>query len=218
MDKGTRDDYDLISIHDSENERNLVSRVIEWLKMMDGESPYKISRLQHCLQTATRAEEDGADTETIVCALLHDIGDVISPSNHSQVSAALLRPYISEKNYWIVLNHGLFQGYYWMHHYDKDRNLRDQYKDHPYYQDCIDFCANWDQKSFDPEYKTKSLEYFVPMIEQIFSKEPKCVISCFFLFAPTPGNSSKTLFRVFLFLLFGYIFLRLWEIIRGGLW
>ena len=83
MDKGTRDDYDLISIHDSENERNLVSRVIEWLKMMDGESPYKISRLQHCLQTATRAEEDGADTETIVCALLHDIGDVISPSNHS---------------------------------------------------------------------------------------------------------------------------------------
>mgnify|MGYP000627216888 CR=1 FL=1 len=85
MDKGTRDDYDLISIHDSENERNLVSRVIEWLKMMDGESPYKISRLQHCLQTATRAEEDGADTETIVCALLHDIGDVISPSNHSQI-------------------------------------------------------------------------------------------------------------------------------------
>ena len=73
MDKGTREDYDLISIHDSENERNLVSRVIEWLKMMDGESPYKISRLQHCLQTATRAEEDGADTETIVCALLHDI-------------------------------------------------------------------------------------------------------------------------------------------------
>jgi len=90
MDHGTKNDYDLIAIHDSENERNLIFRVIEWLKMMDGESPYQISRLQHSLQTATRAEEDGADTETIVCALLHDIGDIISPSNHSQVSAALL--------------------------------------------------------------------------------------------------------------------------------
>ena len=103
MDKGTRDDYDLIAVHDSENERSLVTRVIEWLKMMDGESPYKITRLQHSLQTATRAEADGADTETIVCALLHDIGDVISPSNHSQVSAALLRPYISEKTIGLFL-------------------------------------------------------------------------------------------------------------------
>ena len=30
--------------------------------------------------------------------------------------------------------------------------------------------------------------------------------------------SSSDYVRVFLFLLFGYIFLRLWEIIRGGLW
>ena len=112
MDQGTKEDYDLIALHDSENARELSTRVIEWLKMMDGHSPYQISRLQHSLQTASRAEEDGADTETIVCALLHDIGDVISPANHSQVSAALLRPYISEKNYWIVLHHGLFQGYY----------------------------------------------------------------------------------------------------------
>ena len=173
MDHGNREDYDLIAIHDSENERSLVKRVIEWLKMMDGDSPYQVSRLEHCLQTATRAEKDGADTETIVCALLHDIGDVISPVNHSQASAAILRPYISEKNYWIVLNHGLFQGYYWMHHYDEDRNLRDRYKDHTYYQDCIDFCSKWDQKSFDPDYETKSLDYFIPMIEEIFSREPR---------------------------------------------
>ena len=172
MDQGTKEDYDLIALHDSENERGLPIRVIEWLKMMDGQSPYQISRLQHSLQTATRAEKDGADTETIVCALLHDIGDVISPANHSQVSAALLRPYISEKNYWIVLHHGLFQGYYWMHHYDQDKNSRDEHKNHPYYQDCIDFCANWDQKSFDPNYKSKSLEHFIPMIDEIFSRDP----------------------------------------------
>ena len=176
MDHGTRDDYDLVAMHDSENARNMAKRVIEWLKMMDGDSPYQISRLQHCLQTATRAENDGADTETIVCALLHDIGDVLSPVNHSQASAAILRPYISEKNYWIVLNHGLFQGYYWMHHYDEDRNLRDQHKDHPYYQDCIDFCAKWDQKSFDPDYEEKPLNHFIPMIEEIFSREPRSFV------------------------------------------
>ncbi len=176
MNDGTKNDYDLIAIHDSENERQLFNRVINWLEMMDGESPYKISRLQHCLQTATRAENDGADTETIVCALLHDIGDVISPSNHSQVSAALLRPYISEKNYWIVLNHGLFQGYYWMHHYDENRNLRDKHKNHPYYKDCVDFCSKWDQVSFDPDYETKTLEYFTPMIKEIFLREPRSFV------------------------------------------
>ena len=176
MDQGTKEDYDLVAIHDSVNERNLSKRVIHWLQMMDGDSPYQISRLQHSLQTATRAEEDGADVETIVCALLHDIGDVISPSNHSQASAALLRPYINEKNYWIVLHHGLFQGYYWMHHYDEDRDSRNRYKDHPYYQDCIDFCSKWDQKSFDPNYKTKSLEYFIPMIKKIFSRDPRSFV------------------------------------------
>ena len=172
MDEGTREDYDLIASHDSENIKGLLKRVIQWLKMMDGDSPYRISRLQHCLQTATRAEKDGADKETIVCALLHDIGDVISPSNHSQVSAALLRPYVSEKNYWIVLNHGLFQGYYWMHHYDKDRDARDKLKDHPYYEACVEFCARWDQVSFDPNYDTYSLEHFIPVLKEVFSKEP----------------------------------------------
>jgi len=176
MDQGVKEDFDLVAIHDLENQNSMLERVIEWLKMMDGDSPYQISRLQHCLQTATRAEQDGADTETIVCALLHDIGDVISPVNHSQASASILKPYISEKNYWIVLNHGLFQGYYWTHHYDRDRNTRDQYKDHPYYQDCIDFCAKWDQKSFDPGFKEKPLEYFIPLIEKIFSRTPQSFV------------------------------------------
>ena len=172
MDQGTKEDYDLVSIHDSKNERSLSKRIIQWLQMMDGDSPYQISRLQHSLQTATRAEEDGADIETIVCALLHDIGDVISPSNHSQVSAALLRPYISEKNYWIVLHHGLFQGYYWMHHYDEDRDSRNRYKDHPYYQATVAFCANWDQNCFDPDYPSKPLEHFAPMVRNIFARKP----------------------------------------------
>ena len=129
MEHGTRADYDLVFEHEAENMQSQTDRVIQWLEMMDGDSPYQISRLDHCLQAATRAERDGADEETIVCALLHDIGDVIAPANHSQVAAALLRPYVSDKNYWVVLHHGLFQGYYWMHHYDQDRNARERLTD-----------------------------------------------------------------------------------------
>jgi len=173
MDHATRADYDLVFAHDADNIAGHAARVIAFLNMMDGESPYQISRLDHCLQTATRAERDGADEETIVCALLHDIGDVIAPANHSQAAAALLRPYVSDKNHWIVLHHGLFQGYYWMQHYDQDRNARDQLADHPYYQECVDFCANWDQPSFDPDYQSESLDHFIPMIERLFARPPQ---------------------------------------------
>jgi predicted HD phosphohydrolase len=176
MEHATRTDYDLVFAHDDDNIATQAERVISWLRMMDGDSPYQISRLDHCLQAATRAESDGADDETIACALLHDIGDVIAPANHSQAAAALLRPYVSEKNYWIVLNHGLFQGYYWMHHYDQDRNSRDQLKHHPYYQNCIDFCASWDQPSFDPKFKTQPLEYFIPLIQYLFARTPKPLV------------------------------------------
>lgn len=172
MEHGTRADYDLVSAHDAKNAGALADRVLGWLRSMDGASPYQISRLDHSLQTATRAEADGADDETVVCALLHDIGDVLAPANHSQVAAALLRPYVSEKNYWIVLQHGLFQGYYWFHHYDKDRNAREQLKEHPYYEDCVRFCQRWDQCSFDPDYPTQSLEHFEARVRALFARTP----------------------------------------------
>lgn len=114
-----------------------------------------------------------ADAETIACALLHDIGDVIGRSNHSQIAAALLRPYVSEQNCWVVEYHGLFQGYYWFQHYDRDRDARERYKDHPYYQACVDFCARWDQCSFDPDYATQPLEHFAPLVRDLFARAPK---------------------------------------------
>ncbi len=169
---GNRADYDLVFAHEEASRMAQADRVLEWLKKMEGESPYRISRLQHCLQTATRAQRDGADDETVVCALLHDIGDVLAPANHSQVAAALLRPYISEKNYWVILHHGLFQGYYWLHHYGKDRDSRDRYQQHEHYQACVDFCARWDQCSFDPDYPTETLAHFEPLVRSLFARTP----------------------------------------------
>lgn len=173
MEHGTRADYDLVAVHDAENIAALADRVLDWLRAMSGDSPYQISRLDHSLQTATRAERDGADDETIICALLHDIGDVLAPANHSAVAAALLEPYVSEKNHWIVKNHGLFQGYYWLHHYGEDRYARDRYRDHEYYDACVDFCARWDQVSFDPDYETYPLEHFEPLVRDLFSRTPR---------------------------------------------
>ena len=173
MEHGTQADYNLVFAHDARNAAAQADRVLQWLGEMDGDSPYQISRLDHCLQTATRAERDGADDETIVCALLHDIGDVLAPTNHSQVAAALLAPYVSEKNHWIVKHHGLFQGYYWFEFDGKDPNARDRLKDHKYYDACVEFCARWDQVSFDPDYDSYRLEHFEPLVRALFARSPK---------------------------------------------
>ncbi|MFQ5634936.1 MAG: HD domain-containing protein [Gammaproteobacteria bacterium] len=172
MEYGTQADYELVFAHDAENLAQQADRVLDWLRAMDGDSPYKISRLDHSLQTATRAERDGADDETIACALLHDIGDILAPANHSQVAAALLAPYVSERNHWIVKHHGLFQGYYWFHFRGLDRNARDRYRDHEHYDACVEFCARWDQPSFDPDYDTLPLEHFAPLVRRLFAREP----------------------------------------------
>jgi predicted HD phosphohydrolase len=173
MEQGTREDYEIVARHDRENAAQLADRVLGWLREMDGESPYQVSRLTHCLQTATRAERDGADDETVVCALLHDIGDVLAPNNHSAVAADLLAPFVSARNEWIVRHHGLFQGYYYFHHYGMDRDARDKYRDHEYYDACVDFCARWDQVSFDPDYDTLPLEHFASRVRALFAAEPK---------------------------------------------
>lgn len=166
---GTADDYALIDRHDERSADRQADRVLGWLAAMDGPSPYQVSRLHHSLQTATRAEADGADAETIVCALLHDIGDELSPRNHAEVAAAVLRPYIGERNHWIVRHHGLFQGYYWLHHYGRDRNERDRFRQHQWYRDAVEFCARWDQASFDPDYPTAPLSYFEPLVVDLFA-------------------------------------------------
>ena len=173
MRDGTQADYDLVFAHDAAMLGCQADRVLEWLRLMDGDSPYQVTRLEHCLQAATRAEHDGADDETIACALLHDIGDVLAPANHSQVAAALLAPYVSERNHWVVLHHGLFQGYYWFEYAGMDPEARDRFRDHPYFDACVEFCERWDQPSFDPDYPTRPLEHFEPLVRDLFSREPR---------------------------------------------
>ena len=173
MKDGTKEDYDLLSKYEEKFSKDLPDRILEALKNLDSSvDGYQVTRLEHSLQSATRAEKDGADEEMVVATLIHDIGDNLAPHNHSQLVASVLRPYVSEKIYWIILHHGIFQEYYYAHHTGGDRNARDKFKDHPYYQDAVDFCEKWDQKSFDPNYESYSLEYFEPKVRKLFSKVP----------------------------------------------
>ena len=170
MADGTAEEYAFLTPLYEKCRSGVSDRLLELLKAMKGDKlGYQVDRYTHSLQSATRAESDGADEETVVCALLHDLGDVIAPDNHSEVIASILRPYISEKNHWVLKHHGLFQGYYYFHHIGGDRNARERYKDHPFYQDCVDFCEKWDQTSFDPDYPTQPLEYFEPMVRKVLT-------------------------------------------------
>lgn len=171
MEDGSKEEYEFLVKHEREHFATTADQVLAHLALLKGSiAGYKIDRYQHSLQTATRAHRDGADEEMVVAALLHDIGDMIAPMNHSDLAAAILRPFVSDRTYWVVKYHGLFQAYYYAHHFGQDRNERDRYKSHEYYQDCVDFCHKWDQTSFDPDYETLPLEFFEPMVRRVFAE------------------------------------------------
>ena len=173
MKDGDKEDYDLLSKFEDKYIEGTADRVIRILKNLDSSlGGYQVSRLEHSLQAASRALRDKADEEMIVASLLHDIGDEIAPLTHSDISAAVLRPFVSEKTHWIVQKHGLFQSYYYNHHYGQDRNLRDKYISHPFFEATLNFCDTYDQNSFDPNYKTIKLEEFIPMVHRIFNRDP----------------------------------------------
>jgi len=170
MKEGTKEDYLHLNKFEIEHAQGLPDRILQSLIILgDSLEGYKISRLEHSLQTATRAFRDNASDEMIVGALLHDIGDVLCPYNHGDYAGTVLRPFVSEKTAWIVEHHDIFQKYYYGHHLGYDRHEREKYKDNPHYEDTIAFCENWDQCSFDPDYKSLPLEEFIPLVKKIFS-------------------------------------------------
>ena len=173
MDEGTATDYQFL--HDLEQAyvRGLPDRILAALNELDDSlSGYQVTRLEHSLQSATRAEEDGADIEMIVAALVHDIGDALAPENHSQMAAAIIRPYVRAEVTWILEMHGLFQMVYYADKLGMDKNGREAWRGHKWFDAAERFCARWDQMSFDPDYPTKPLSHFEPMVREIFSRPP----------------------------------------------
>ena len=173
MKHGTKQDYALLHELEKPFLALTAERILEELRRQ-GESTlegYKITRLDHALQAATRARREGADVDWIVGALLHDIGDGLAPQNHDRMSAEVIRPFMREEVTWVVEHHGIFQILYCGHHYGWDRNAREQFKDHPCFDACADFCERWDQSSFDPDYPSEKLEFFEPMVREVFARK-----------------------------------------------
>lgn len=173
MKDGTREEYEFLTAHETDYARGTADRLLRAMVALDESlSGYQITRLGHSLQSATRAWRDGADTDWIVGALLHDIGDIYAPYNHDEYAAAILRPFLREQVTWVVETHGDFQMIYYGHHVGGDPMKRDRHAGHRYFDDCAEFCERWDQSSFDPAYDTLPLDHFAPMVREVFARAP----------------------------------------------
>jgi predicted HD phosphohydrolase len=171
MEDGIAEEYVFLDNLENQYKADLPSRLINALKKLETSlSGYQISRLEHSLQGATRAYLAEEDLEMVMAVLFHDIGDELAPYSHSEMAASILRPFVSEKIYWIIKHHAVFQMYYYAHHTGGDRNVRERYRKNPWYEDAVKFCHEYDQNCFDPDYDSKPLEFFVPMINDFFSK------------------------------------------------
>lgn len=172
MKDGDKEDYDFLGHHEAEYAKGTAERLLKAMESLDESlSGYQVTRLEHSLQAATRAMRDGADIDWVVSALLHDVGDIFAPYNHDEYAAAILRPFVREQCAWVVEKHGDFQLLYYGQHVGADPEKRAVYKGHMYYDDCAEFCERWDQSSFDPGYDLKPLEYFAPMVHEVFSRK-----------------------------------------------
>ncbi len=173
MQDGTTADFDLIDANDVETARQLPDRVLAQLRLMAfDDGAYRIDRLAHVLQTATRAERDGADEDWIVAALVHDIGDMLAPHTHGDYAAEIVRPFVRPEVCWVVRHHPIFQRHYYANRPASERGLREQFRGHPHFAKAVDFCHRWDQCSFDPDYETPTLEHFEPVLRRVFSRPP----------------------------------------------
>jgi len=175
MKDGTKEDYEFLRTQEHDFFAGTADRLLKELSSQAHETigGYKITRLQHALQTATRAEQDGADLDWVVAALLHDIGDGLAPQNHDRMAAEILRPFVREEVTWVVEHHGVFQMVYYAHHYEGWNQFeREKHRENPCYQSCVDFCERWDQSSFDPQFTTPELEHFAPMVREVFARTP----------------------------------------------
>jgi predicted HD phosphohydrolase len=176
MTEGTAEDWAIIARANGEFSKGLADRVLDHLRLLEGDAGgFAVDRLEHSLQTATRAHRAGKDDEYVVCALLHDIGDVLGSYNHPDIAAAILKPFVAEEYLWMVEKHGIFQGYHFFHHLGLDRNLREQFAGHPAYDLTIEFCAEYDQNSFEPGYDSMSLEDFVPLVRDVLSTPKRSI-------------------------------------------
>ncbi len=170
--ESTKEDWEIILPQVQVAQNFVPERVLEQLRFMRNDhGGFPVDRLEHSLQTATLAERDGRDEEYVICALLHDIGDTLAPLNHAAIGAAILRPFVSDANVWMLEHHGIFQGYYFWQHIGLDPNARDEFRDSPYFDYTAEFCAKYDGIAFDGGYRSEPLDHFEPLVRSFLAEK-----------------------------------------------
>ena len=170
MDQGSDEDFLILKRVHEKTLADLPDRLMAMVNDLSEDQAYNLNRRGHSLQAATRAMRDGADEELIVVALFHDVGESLGPMNHGEIAASILRPFISADHYNLLKYHGLFQTYFYARHLGLDPNAREQFKREPWYQMTVDFCAKYDEVSFDPAYPNEPMSTFAPMVHRVLNK------------------------------------------------
>ena len=172
FEESTAEDWAKIVPQLSTTQSLVADRVVGLLRDLEADhGGFPVNRLEHSLQTATRAERDNRDDEYVFCALIHDIGDTLSPFNHPDIAAAIVKPFVSEANHFMVQNHGVFQGYYFWDYIGMDGNAREQFRDSPHFDHTEEFTRLYDQTAFDASYASNPLEHYEPLIRQFLQAD-----------------------------------------------
>jgi predicted HD phosphohydrolase len=171
----TQRDWDIIvRHHEAHYAEHLPLDLLAMIERLKGPTlGFRVDRYEHSLQTASRALRDGADEETVVVALVHDIGDLIAPENHCDIAAGVMKPYVSDENHWLLKHHVYFTGYYFFPFCGMDRDLHKRFVGHPAYAKTKHFVEAWDGPSFDPGYDTLPLDVFEPMLRRVLARPPR---------------------------------------------
>lgn len=176
MEEGTMEDWGKIIAQELPFQARQADRLLDHLRMLkETACGFPVDRLEHSLQSATRAHQAGRDEEYVVCALFHDMGDILGSYNHAEVAATVLKPFISEQNHWMVEKHGIFQGYYFFEFLGLDRNMREQFRGHPNFEYTAEFCEKFDQNCFDVNFESMPLEAFRPIVQRVISRPKRSI-------------------------------------------
>ncbi|MGB2238542.1 MAG: phosphohydrolase [Pseudomonadales bacterium] len=174
LQNSTVEDWAAVAAHGDMRDGGIADTLLEMLyKQNDDPGVYPVNRYEHGLQTATLAWLDGErDEEMLALALLHDVGDVLGLGNHAEVLAAIIKPYVSPENYWLIKHHEIFQAKSYSSFFGEDPDIYKRYRGHPCFKRTAYFCAKWDNPAFDKNFESMNIEHFLPMVYKVFS-EPK---------------------------------------------
>ena len=172
FEESTAEDWQVICRQMVVSQERVADHVMLLLRLLESDhGGFPVTRLEHSLQTATRAERAGGTTSTCFCALVHDIGDTLAPvpppGDRGERGAG---PCVSDANQFMVEQHGDVPGLLLLApHRRSTATPGSASATRPFFDRTAEFCARYDQVAFDPAYRSEPLEHFEPLVRAFFA-------------------------------------------------